>query len=799
MPVIILNAQHLFYRQLDVLDLATDESALDIECNEVVNDNMGTSATEMEFGIYDNEMLDLSDVEYNSDLDCDGFPVDPFADTLKKGYVRVEKMDEVTETLQKIISSGYLCESHFFYKLLKNALLYIDYHRERQDNHSLQFKWDPEVVMFAETLEYHGHEKVLDLLTGKGHRGTGRGGIKHFDPSKWNWPLPGKKARNKKNGYTTDDGIHANKLRSFLEIAGSADSKIVPLYEDEHVKLIPAFCAKDGMAIKPGLVMDKRQGKLIGSKINIDYSYIKSNQSPDFEEMKASMVQEAECITITTGDQKVGLPIGANYLSKKVDGMSTLSDIKTYAHHCQICLEHLKQHKVPVSNGVIISSPCQSLCTDCLENDPVTPCSSCETLGIRFGYPALRPCSLCQSLQKKCVKAVVLLFSMDSESRNSKAQSCFEEQNDKTDKDPYLMQMQLVPDSVHMAKRIRQSFSNWFIWVNESLVNVVLLRELRIDKHLKSELQPHLTINSVRNRDRQDVDSLAELGAEPVLKVLQKVGKVVHTVVPEKFRVTNENKPGIFAQPVAICASSGTTVFVADIGKNAVFKVRVGHYPAGIDSVVLGLDKPLALSYHNGILFIAECNKNRIVFRDITGCTVLQPASMTVVMLKQNLKDLGLWKKECETMKKKQLQSLLQNHLNELKSHVKHSNNNSGIDILDGIEVEMPSSLHVCKCGETDMVFVGNATMTGQILCCEVKATTVSIAATVIKIIQTGGPVMGLTSQANTLYYTKYSADDGGLYSYNLDTGDANCAYGHPEIIKSGLFTWHHKILLCIS
>ena len=69
----------------------------------------------------------------------------------------------------------------------------------------LQFQWDSEVLQFIETLEYHGHEKTMNLLRGPGFLGTGKGGQKEFDWTSWNCPIVGKTTRKKKcTGYTTD-------------------------------------------------------------------------------------------------------------------------------------------------------------------------------------------------------------------------------------------------------------------------------------------------------------------------------------------------------------------------------------------------------------------------------------------------------------------------------------------------------------------------------------------------------------------------------------------------------------------
>ena len=53
----------------------------------------------------------------------------------------------------------------------------------------------------------------------------------------------------------------------------------------------------------------------------------------------------------------------------------------------------------------------------------------------------------------KCVKAVVLVFAMDSESRNKAAQDLLEEKKNENTVDPYLTLSQCLPDPVHVGKR----------------------------------------------------------------------------------------------------------------------------------------------------------------------------------------------------------------------------------------------------------------------------------------------------------------------------------------------------------
>ena len=61
----------------------------------------------------------------------------------------------------------------------------------------------------------------------------------------------------------------------------------------------------------------------------------------------------------------------------------------------------------------------------------------------------------------------------------------------------------MIPDAVHVAKRIRGSFANWFLWIDNCRTNLVLLRELRNDKLLYPLLSPLVPLSAVRHRDRQ--------------------------------------------------------------------------------------------------------------------------------------------------------------------------------------------------------------------------------------------------------------------------------------------------------
>ena len=189
-----------------------------------------------------------------------------------------------------------------FYIFLKNATNYLNWLCEQQENLTLQFQWDNEILQFLESLEYHGGRKVINLLRGPGHDGERSGGISGFNWRKWNWPLPQKTCRDKVySGYITENGTFASFLQSFLQLSSAADSEIITLFEDRIVKIISVALAKDAMHLKPGLLYDSKQRKLSRSTLNLNYDFIHEGE-PDKETLKASMVQEAEVMCLTTID-----------------------------------------------------------------------------------------------------------------------------------------------------------------------------------------------------------------------------------------------------------------------------------------------------------------------------------------------------------------------------------------------------------------------------------------------------------------------------------------------------------------
>ena len=265
----------------------------------------------------------------------------------------------------------------------------------------------------------------------------------------------------------------------------------------------------------------------------------------------------------------------------------------------------------------------------------------------------------------QCIKAAVIGISEDSESINAGAQKQL--MNKKEQKsDPFLSTV-----SVHVAKRKRQSFSNWFLFVNNCRINLVQLRELRND-NLHSAIVPLLPLSAVRNHDRQDVESIMQISNPAVRKVIQQNAETVtHTVVPEKYRLRDGNKRGVLKTPIGSCVGPSGHVFVSDVMHGKVYKVRANHYPANVTIETDCLEHPIGIAVFKDVLYCAESKKDAkdaTAFKDLTGETIVDVVKLTVEKLKEKLKFVDKWNEDWKKKPKKYLQEKLKEALKGIET-----------------------------------------------------------------------------------------------------------------------------------
>lgn len=264
--------------------------------------------------------------------------------------------------LQQEIESKKLKRNHIFYRCLKNALEFA----QKSSNPREQFQHDGTIKTYMETLEFHGKPKTMNLLRGPGHRNQGRGGTFQFNWKDWNLPfIPSKTTRDKnKAGYTTRNGIIKSLLIAYLLLAQLEDSEVQPLLQSSSLLLIPAALATDGMSLKPGLQFDRRLKELVGLLFPVTLAFAKENPLPDPSFLRDSFVVEANALVVTALDNKLSLPVGNDYTSKKTNGDTVKKRIETRVKQLQICLHCLLGVSTETCMNVIVSSgdACSSYC-----------------------------------------------------------------------------------------------------------------------------------------------------------------------------------------------------------------------------------------------------------------------------------------------------------------------------------------------------------------------------------------------------------------------------------------------------
>lgn len=178
----------------------------------------------------------------------------------------------------------------------------------------------------------------------------------------------------------------------------------------------------------------------------------------------------------------------------------------------------------------------------------------------------------------------------------------------------------VVPDAVHLAKTYKCSWANWFLVLEGDRSTLSTLRTLRNDSNVtvRETLQKLLTAEAVRNKDRMAV--------EPLLELIDFVNSmkdvfVSMNVLPDRYRISESNKRGIYEHPFAIStAGTGKVIFLnwnSKTGLSDLVQLRL-HSPA--DSSVLQRNLQtvgISLCHMEGVALF--CGKEGIMYFDIGG------------------------------------------------------------------------------------------------------------------------------------------------------------------------------------
>ena len=451
----------------------------------------------------------------------------------------ISQPDSLCLRLNKLIEMGLIPKDKILYKFLNDIThILID------PNHA----YDPQVIEFFNTVQYLGGERTVNFIRGPMWQGFGRGGKRDPKDAQMNFGGPSISVMQKQtSGYTTRSGVLKPWLLAMQKMCEANNENT---FVNNNAVSVTAVCyANDSTALKASIAFDEKQALNIGLMNEVDLTFIKENPNPSPTFLRDNVVTEANITCLTTADNLSSMPVAVTYMTKKgKTGEYVKSQILQEVRIIQTCLDCVKESK---SRCSIIEekdiSHCDAFCEDCVQEKV---CDNCTLQGQKSTIPALRACKKCIRKDKKCIKLVVLLVAADCEQGNKSAFEQFIKDRNTDGIDLGRFMFSVLPDPVHVGKSLKASFANWPIVLENQRSCLTQLQTLR---ETKSEFKRLLPSSAVVNKDRMDVSAIVHLTKDSVLTFLSGLGPLVHSIVPDRHKLSDSNKQGLYPHPIAIC------------------------------------------------------------------------------------------------------------------------------------------------------------------------------------------------------------------------------------------------------
>ena len=245
----------------------------------------------------------------------------------------------------------------------------------------------------------------------------------------------------------------------------------------------------------------------MGLTLKVDVTFVQENPQPSPHFLSAHIITEALVSSVTALDNSCSLPCAVEYVAKKgKTGEEMKNRFDTTCKLLQVC-EACRNMVPSIENTMSLEgiNICDSACNECFKEKVV--CEECKQHGQTSFFPSLRACKRCIEDGKKCVKAAVLIVTVDCEEGNKKAMSDILEELENGTRDPSLSLVIPIPDSVHVGKSLKAGFANWYLKLQNERGNLAILKTLRNKASLevRKTMRKFLPRNDhVRNKDRQD-------------------------------------------------------------------------------------------------------------------------------------------------------------------------------------------------------------------------------------------------------------------------------------------------------
>ncbi|XP_063412869.1 uncharacterized protein LOC134695518 [Mytilus trossulus] len=591
--------------------------------------------------------------------------------------INITQADPLCIELNELISNGTISRNSIFYKHNYDVV-----HRFFEPRHP----YDLDVLEFHNSIEYLGGRKTANFLRGPMYHGQGSGTPNDITKHRMNLGGPHRSARQSaKAGYTTSSGVIGSLLLTFSLLLQKTDG-IQPFIENKTIKVYPVSMAIDGTALKAAFEVDERTKKVVGCVDDYDIAYVKNNPNPSPDELKSKIVTEAVVFYLISICNKLSMPIAVYYLSKSgKTGIFMKELFLNSIMKCQICFNCLKG--LQTQDGVIKEfGCCISVCQRCIQNGAV--CEQCHKDGQISIQPSLRACTKCVESGKLCTKCSVFIITTDCESGNKAALQSIQQEIKEGTASPSISELSVLPDCVHVGKSVKCSFANWYLLLGNERANLSIIHTLRNDCNpdVKKKMRKLLTVDCVRNKDRMDVASVIKLSSNELLNVLKEVGMVVHNLIPDRFRPTEDNKPGMYPHPIAVdCDGLGNFVFLnydPMTKTTKLVKARL-HNPVQVKIIKNDLKDCRSVVLESGICYVCQRDLNVLVFGIGKDIGIQLKSHRSKVSLTTLAREFGL---------------NLDGTANTIRERIQQHINNTKLtrpskDVLNGSDIVRPSVL----------------------------------------------------------------------------------------------------------
>lgn len=162
-----------------------------------------------------------------------------------------------------------------------------------------------------------------------------------------------------------------------------------------------------------------------------------------------------------------------------------------------------------------------------------------------------------------------------------------------------------LPDTVHVGRSLKCGLANWMLLLDEERACLSMLHTIQDSD---SELKKLLPRDSILNKDRMDINCLLHLSKESALACLRTIDRVVHSVLPDNYKISDTNKVGLYPHPVAICCGEHGRLLVLDYAplKNItrLLEIRL-HVLADVEVVGECHGAAKSLAYFDGIAYVS--------------------------------------------------------------------------------------------------------------------------------------------------------------------------------------------------